>query len=173
MPVADERFAWLFDQLLANGFSDITGAEASISLPLSKRLLNDLIAAALPPSSPIRDLDVTPLENDRFLVRGRFGSSPLIPTLKLHLAIDQQPVFPESPVVVVRLEGHGVMSFAGRVLRMISLPRWLHAEQDRLHVDLRVLAVHYRLDRYLNYIDELRVNTVAGSAVVSLRGRVK
>ena len=173
MPAADERFVWLFDQLLANGFRDITGAEASITLPLSKRLLNDLIAAAMPPSSPFRDVEVTPLENDRFVVRGRFGSSPLIPTLKLHLAIDQQPVFPESPVFVVRLEGQGVMGLAGRVLRMISLPHWLHSEQDRLHVDLRVLAADYRLDPYLNYIDELRLHSVAGSAVVSLRGRVK
>jgi hypothetical protein len=173
LPAASERFAWLFDRLIADGFSDITGADASITLPLSKRLLNDLIAAAMPSSIPIRDLDVTPLENDRFVVRGRFGSSALIPTLKLHVAIEQQPVFPASPVFVVRLEGQGVMLFVGRALRMISLPRWLHVEQDRLHVDLRELAVDHRLDRYLNYIDELRVNTVAGTAVLSLRGRVR
>ena len=173
MPAADERFAQLLDRLLADGLSDITGAEASITLPVSKRLLNDLIAAAMPPSAPVRDLDVAPLDNNRFVVRGRFGSSALLPTLKLNLAIDQQPVFPQSPVLVLRLEGPGIMSLAGRVLRMITLPRWLHAEQDRLHVDLGMLAGQYHLDRYIKYVDELRVNTVAGAVVVSLRAKVK
>jgi hypothetical protein len=173
VPVANERFARLFDQLFADGFSDITGADASITLPLSKRLVNDLIAAATGPSAPVRDLDVTPLDDDRLLVRGRVGTSALLPTLKLHLAIDQQPVFPESPVLVVRREGTGIMSLAGLILRMISLPRWLQSEEDRLRIDLAVLAAQYQLDRYLKYIDELRVNAVAGTVVVSLRGRVK
>lgn len=173
MPVANDRFAPLFDRLLGDGFSDISGAEASIRLPVSTRLLNDLIAAAMPPSARVQDVDVTPLDDDRFVVRGRFASSLLAPTLKLNIAIDQQPIFPQSPILVVRLEGPAIMSFAGRVLQMISLPRWLQAERDRLHIDLRVLADQYQLDRYLRYIDELRVNAVAGTLVVSLRCRVR
>jgi hypothetical protein len=173
LPIADERFARLFDQLVGDGFSDITGTDLSITLPVSKRLLNELVAAATPPSAPVRDLDLTPLDNDRFLLRGRIGSSALLPALRLNLEIDQQPVFPESPVLVVRLQGPRIMSLAGPLLRMISLPPWLRAEQDRLHVDLRVVAAQYRVDHYLKYIDELRVNAVAGTLVVSLRGRVR
>jgi len=92
LPIADERFARLFDQLVGDGFSDITGTDLSITLPVSKRLLNELVAAATPPSAPVRDLDLTPLDNDRFLLRGRIGSSALLPALRLNLEIDQQPV---------------------------------------------------------------------------------
>jgi hypothetical protein len=160
-------------QLLDRGLSDVSGAEASVRLPVSKRLLNDLVTAALPPSAPVRDLDVTPLDDDRFLVRGRIGTSALLPGLRLKVAIDRQPAFPENPVLVLRLEGPRVMSLAGTVLGMLTLPEWLRVERDRIHVDLRALLERSSVGRYVSHIDRLHVNTVAGAVMLSLDVRVR
>ena len=169
----DERFAQLFQQLLDGGLSNVSGADASITLPLSEQLLNDLIAAALPSSFPVRELHVTPLDGDRFLVRGRPGSSSFVPSLKLHVAIDRQPDFPATPLLGLRLEGTGVMAIAGMVLRMMTLPPWIRTEQDCVHVDLRALLDRYPLGRYADHIDRVRLNTVAGALVLSVHAHVR
>jgi hypothetical protein len=168
----DERLAQLFDRLIAGGLSDVAGAEASVTLPVSSRLLNELISAALPTSSPIRDLEVTPLDGDRFLVRGRIGSS-LLPLLKLHVAIERQAEFPAFAVLVLRVESTGLMVLASHVSRLISLPAWIRMERDRIHVDLRVLADQYGVRHYVSYVDDLQVKTVAGTLLLSLRARVR
>lgn len=168
----NERVLQLFRQLLATGFSDMPGAEASVTLPISKRLLNTFISAALPPAAPVRELDVTPLDGDRFLIQGRLGSSPFLPSLKLRVAIDRQPELPESPFLTLRVESTAMMSLARPALRMVALPDWIHLDQDRIYVDLRAL-----LDRgplpYVTYIDRLRLNTVDGTVLLSARARVK
>jgi hypothetical protein len=169
----NERILQLFRQLLASGFSDMPGTEASLILPISKQLLNEIIAAALPPSVPVRDLDVTPLDGDRFLVRGRLGSSAFLPSLRLHVAIDRQPELPESPVLSLRVESTAVMSLTRAVLRMMTLPDWIHVEQDRIHVDLRALLDRHPLLPYVSYIDRLRLNTTEGTVVLSMHARVK
>jgi hypothetical protein len=158
---------------MIGGFSELVGTDASVTLPVSKRLLNDLISAALPPSAPVRELDVSPLDGDRFLVRGRIGSSPFLPPLKLNVAIDRQPEFPATPILVLRPESTALMLLAGPVLRMMSLPAWIRVEQDRIHVDLLALAAQYRLAQYASFIDSLRVNTAAGSVTLSVRARIK
>ena len=43
-----KRLERLLRQQLDNGFSDLRGAEAAITLPVSERLLNELVAGALP-----------------------------------------------------------------------------------------------------------------------------
>jgi hypothetical protein len=51
------------------------GAQAAVTLPVSERLLNELIAETLPRLSAIAELHVTPEPGDRFTVRLRVGSS--------------------------------------------------------------------------------------------------
>ena len=169
----NERVSQLLRQLMIGGFSELAGTDASIALPVSKRLLNDLISAALPPSVPVRDLDVTPLDGDRFLVRCRIGSSPFLPPLKLNIAVDRQPEFPESPILALRPESTALMLLAGPVLRMMALPPWIRIEQDRIHVDLLAFAAQYRLAQYAPFIESLRVNTVAGIVTLSVQARIK
>jgi hypothetical protein len=168
----NERLAQLFDRLIAGGLSDVAGAEASITLPVSKRLLNELASAAIPVSAPVRDLDITPLDGDRFLVRGRIGPS-LLPILKLNVAIDRQAEFPESPFLVLRLESTGLMVLARHVVRLITLPTWIHVEGDRIHVNLRALADQHGIGEYVSYIDHLQVRTISGTLMLSLRARVR
>jgi hypothetical protein len=169
----DERLTQLFDRLIAGGLSDVAGAEASVTLPISRRLLNEALAATLPSSAAVRELDVTPLDGDRFLVSGRIGSSPLLPPFQLNVAIDRQAEFPSSPVLVLRLESMGLRLLAGLVLRRIPMPAWIRIEFDRIHVDLRALADQHGVGEYFRYIDQLQVKTLSGTLLLSLRARVR
>jgi len=170
----DERLERLLRQQLDSGFADLRGAEAAITLPLSERLLNELVAEAVPPSAPVRDLQIVPEAADRFSIRLRVGSSPLIPRLKILVSIDRQPELPTSPVLVLKVESAGWMTLAGPMLRLLNaLPAGIAVHDDRIHVDLRALADRRGLASYLDYLTELRVNTLPGALVVTLRGRLR
>ena len=60
----------------ASGFEDLRGADVSATVPVSERLLNEIVQEAMPPSAPVRDIHITPQAGDRFLVRARLGASP-------------------------------------------------------------------------------------------------
>lgn len=170
----DERFAELFRRQLASGFEDVRGADASIALPVSERLLNEVIARSIPRSAPVRDLHVKPQAGDQFAVRARIGSSPLLPPISLTLSIDRQPEFPASPVLILRLQMSGLLSLAGFALRfMNALPPGIRVEHDRVYVDLRTLLEARHLGSYLDYLNELRVNTVNGAVILSIRATVR
>lgn len=170
----DERLERLLRQQLDSGFADLRGAEAAITLPLSERLLNELVAEAVPSSAPVRDLQIAPEAADRFSVRLRVGSSPLIPRLKIALSIDRQPELPASPVLVLKMESAGLMTLAGPMLRLLNaLPAGIAVHDDRIHIDLRALADRRGLASFLDYLTELRVNTLPGAVVVTLRGRLR
>jgi hypothetical protein len=170
----DERFVRLLRRQLADGFSDLRGAEAAVTIPVTEKLLNEILAESLPQSAAIRDLHVTPLASDRFTVRARLGSSTLLPPLKLTLAIDRQPDLPASPVLILRLEATGLMALAGPVLRLLNaMPEGIRVKDDRIHVDLRALAERYRLDMYFDHLDEIRVSSIEGSLGLAIRGRIR
>jgi hypothetical protein len=170
----DERLERLLRQQLGSGFADLRGAEAAITLPVSERLLNELVAGAVPSSAPVRDLQIAPEAADRFSVRLRVGSSTLIPRLKIALSIDRQPELPTSPVLVLKVESAGLMTLAGPMLRLLNaLPAGIALHDDRIHIDLRALADRRGLAPFLDYLTELRVNTVPGAVVMTLRGRFR
>lgn len=169
----DERLERLLRRQLAEGFSDLRGADAAITLPVSERLLNEILAEAIPRSVPINELHVTPEPDDRFAVQFRVGTSAFIPRVKIALAIDRQPDLPAFPVIVLRMETTGLMMLAGPALRLLNaLPAGITVKDDRIHVDLRALAERNRLAPYFDYLDELRVHTVTGALVLTLRGRI-
>ena len=160
----------LLTSLQASGFEDLRGADVSATVPISERLLNDLIQESLPPSLPIRDLHVSPREGDRFDLRFRVGSSALLPSLKLALRIDRQPDLPSSPVLVLKLEMGALMSIAGPALRFLdALPPGIRLEGDRLYVDIATLLARRGLDRYLEYARRIELHTSNGTVVAIIR----
>jgi len=170
----DERLERVLQRQLADGFPDVRGAQAAITLPISERLLNELLAETIPRSVPVTDLRVTPEAGDRFVVRFRVGSSSLVPRLKIVLAIEAQPDLPALPILVLRLETTGLMMLAGPVLRLFNaLPDGITVKDDRIHVDLRALAERRGMAPYLDYLDQLRVNTLGGAVVLTVHARIQ
>jgi hypothetical protein len=169
----DERLLRVFLRQHASGFADLRGADAAVTLPVSERLLNEAIAEVMPRSAPVRDLHVRPMADDRFAVRLRIGSSPLLPAITLTLSIERQPDFPTSPVLILRMERTGLLAIAGPALRFLNaLPAGIRVEHDRIYVDLLRLLEVRGLAHYLGYINELNVNTVEGALIVSFRASI-
>ena len=166
-------FGRLFASLQASGFEDLRGVDVSATVPISERLLNDVIQQSLPPSLPVRDLYVSPREGDRFDVRLRVGSSPFLPPLKFVLRIARQPDLPSSPVLVLKLEMTALMSLAGPALRFLdALPRGVRLERDLLYVDIASLLAQRGLERYLEYVRQLELHTSNATVIASIRAGV-
>ena len=169
----DEWIGRLFRRQLDTGFADLRGAEGAFTIPISERLLNDVLSQILPRSGGVRDLYIAPEAGDRFQVRLRLASPSFLPPIRLRIAIDRQPELPTSAVVVLRLERTGLLTLAGPVLRLMNaLPEGVAVREDRILVDLRTMLERYHFAPYLEYVSELRVNTVEGAVVLAVRGHL-
>jgi hypothetical protein len=171
----DPRLAMLLTRLRATGFSDLRGATADLTLPISDRLLNEAIAEALPSSAPVRDLQLTSLTGNKIGVRFKVAAASFLPALKLTLVIERQPELPGSPILVLKLEmGSGLQALAGSALRFLDkLPAGLRVEDDRIHVDLSMLLAERGLGELLEYAERIQVTTIEGAVVVAVRASIR
>jgi hypothetical protein len=169
----------LLAQLQASDFQDIAGSRLSVRVPVSGALLNQVIADALRTmTAPIRSVEVRPLAGDRFeaLVT---TAMPFVPTLTVHIAIEQQPQLPQSPFLVLRwsflggLGGAIASRFAGALER--RLPPAVRLDGDRIVVDVAAMVRRFAprgpID-WLRYLTLLEVHTVDDRAVVDVDAAV-
>ncbi len=169
----DPRVDAVLARLRANRFSDLRGARADITLPVADALLNELIAAALPPSAPVRDVQVSARDGNRMAVRFKVTAASFLPPINVTLVIVEQPRLPERPVLVLKLEVGGLLAMAGSALRFLeTLPPGLQVVGDSIHVDLAQLLAARGLDDVLAYAEDLRVTTMPGAVVVAIRAAV-
>jgi hypothetical protein len=155
----------------ASGFPDVAGARASVTLPVSDRLVSRLVAQSLPSSAPISEIDLRAGNANRFSVRVRLTRPALMPPITVNLGIDQQPVLPSNPVLTLRLLSTGLLSFAGAAARFFNvLPPGIRTDGDLIHVDLHTLLEQRGLADHLNYFEHLEVTTEEGRFILSVRG---
>ena len=170
----DQRLVRLLRRQAASGFEDLRGAEAAVTLPVSDKLLDEIITETLPASSKVKDIQVRAQAGNRFVVRAKLGSAPFLPPLSITAAIDRQPELPASPVLVLRLELGGLLSIAGPALRFFdALPPGIRIENDRLHIDLAQLLAARGLSGFLDHLEQLNVQTTEGTTILSLRARIR
>ena len=149
----------------------MAGARASVTLPLSDRLVSRLVSESLPPSAPVSDIDLHAQGGNRISARVRLTRPALMPPITVNLAIEQQPVLPSNPVFAVRLLSTGLFSFAGAAMRFLNvLPPGIRMEGDLIYVDLRMLLEQRGLAHYLGYLEHLELTTETGRFVLSVRG---
>ena len=169
----DARVRRVLDRLEATGFAELDGATLAATVPIRERLLNEVIAEWLP-AGHVRELQVHPRAGNRVGVRVRVGTSALLPPVNLTVVIDRQPIFPASPVLVLRLEIGGLLSLAGSALRFLdALPAGIRVERDRVFVDLAKLLEAQGLERWLGHLEDLQINSAEGSLLVSVRAAVR
>ena len=169
----DPRLAALLTRQRQRQFSDFAGAHAVVTLPVSDRLLNEALTEALPPSAPVRDLQLATLAGNRIRVRFKVGSATFLPAINLTLVIERQPELPRSPVLVLRMEMGGLLSLAGPALRFLdALPPGVRVDHDRILVDLARLLAEHGLAELLEFAEDLQVTTTDGSLVVGIRASV-
>jgi hypothetical protein len=158
----------LLADLQSSAFRDIAGSRVSARIPVSRALLNELAAQALRgTTTPVRQLDIRPREGDQLDVIVTV-SWPFVPPLKVAIAVDRQPIFPDSPVLVLRwsLLG-GVGAIASRLIGAFHrLPAGVRLDGDRLELDIAALAARSPAAPLLRYMRTLELHTVADRAVI-------
>jgi hypothetical protein len=159
--------------LQSTRFRDLAGSHVAATIPVSERLINEMVAATLPPRVSVREVHVHPEAGNRFAVRVA-PRAALLPSLTIALAIERQPDFPSSPVLVLRMATmgglFGMATSAFNVGQM--LPPGVRLEGEHIHLDLRALAAERGAAHVLDYVKQLRVTTEEGRAVLHLEGAV-
>jgi hypothetical protein len=170
--------AQIVAQLQASGFQDVSGAHVSARVPVSGALLNTIIADALRGTTgPVQSVHVRPVAGDRFEAAVTTAFS-FVPTLTVHVTVDQQPRFPASPFLVLRWSFLGLFGaiasrFAGAFES--KLPPGIRIDGDRVVIDIAAIARRSAppgaVD-WVGYLTRLELHTVDDRMVVDIEAAV-
>ena len=159
--------------LQSSGFQDLTGTRMSASIPVSERLINELVTASMPSHVPVKEAHVRPEPGERFAIR-LTPKSGFLPALTIKLAIDRQPEFPASPELVLRMATmgglFGLATAAFPIAQM--LPPGVRLDGELIYVDLRALASQRGAADVVGYIRQLRITTEAGRAILHVEAAI-
>jgi len=160
---------------ISRGCRDLAGARVSVRIPVSEALINEAIAASLPPGGRVREIHVNPRASNRLRVRLVVAKPGFLPPITLTVTIDRQPSLPDSPDLVLRLEGAGtLLTFAGPALAFIdALPPGILMRGDLVFVNLKTLAESRGLAEWLAYVERLEVSTEPGRIVLAVDAGVE
>jgi len=153
-------------------FEAFTGATAALVVPVSDRLMSDVVSRQLPDA--IRELDIEAQSGNQLTVVLRLRKPAWLPRLTIKLAIDRQPRLPDAPVLILRLLSHGALAaLAGPAAKFLTVvPPWIEIDGDLVRVDLAALLREYEAADALAYIRRLNVTTQDGSLVLAVDARV-
>jgi hypothetical protein len=159
------RFIEILRQMATTRFRDLAGARLTADMPVSERLVNELLAVTLPPGAPVRTVTIHPEAQDRLTVR-IVPKMPLLPPFALKLAIEGQPRLPVSPVLVLRMVTLGGLFglASGAVTGM--LPPGVRLEGERILVDLRSIAATRGFADLFDYLNDVQVHSDDGRLIV-------
>jgi hypothetical protein len=168
---------WLLALLRAQRaarFADVAGADVSLMLPVSDRLINQILAERLPRGGVVSAVDVEALPANQFAVRVRLGHSALLPPIRVGLLIERQPDLPAFPVIGLRIVSPGIAALAGAVVARFlqGLPPWVQFDGARISIDLLAAAATAGAEEAFGYLRSLAVTTAAGRVIVSIRASV-
>src|SRR5262245_21448392 len=143
------------------GFADVAGADASLTLPVSERLINRIIAERLPRGGVVSAVEVEAMPGNQISVRVRLGQSALLPPIRLGLAIERQPDLPSFPVIGLRIVSPAIAALAaGLVARFVrALPPWVQFDGARLSIDLLAAAASVGGAETFGYLRSLALTT--------------
>lgn len=165
-------WATLLREQRSAGFPDVAGAHASVTLPVSDRLITRLVSERLP-AAPISRFDLAAEAGSQVVVRARLARLSFVPPIRVRLFIERQPDLPESPVVVLRIASEGIAALASIALGVVKvLPPGVLLEGNLIHVNVATLLASYGAAEAFSYLTRLRVTTEHGLVVVEAQARL-
>jgi hypothetical protein len=171
--MANPRLLRLLEQVRASRFTDLQGTRISASFSIGEPLLNAAVAAAAPPSLPVRDVEVHPVAGGRIRVRAKLTRADFLPPISLTLEIERQPQAPNGPLVLRIASLPGLVSLASATLPVASmLPPGITLEDQRLIVDVWHLLDKNGYGDLIPYLDSVRVTTEEGRLLLELNVRI-
>jgi hypothetical protein len=136
-------------------------------IPIPRALLNHFVGRALAGRDiPIRALDIRPLDGDQFEAMVTV-TWPFVPPLTVSFAIEQQPSFPESPILVLRWSFLGAVgALASRLTSSLRLPDYVRLDGDRVLLNIPLLAAQFPAGSVLGYVKLLELHTADGLMII-------
>ena len=171
----DPRFEKVLAEQQRLRFPGISGSELGGTIRVSDQLLNQFVAASLPPDGVVRALQLRSRAGNWLNVKLSLAKPAFMPPLNFELTIDRQPELPHDPVVVLRFTGGAgaVLKLASSALeRSVALPPGVRLSGDRVHVDIRALLQQRGQAALLDYVQQLCVSTEEAGVAVIIRARV-
>jgi hypothetical protein len=170
----DAWWAALLRDQRSGRFPDLAGGAAAITLPVSDRLLTEvvgrLIAERAGPVGPVADLEILASPGNILTVRGRLTKSPIPLRIDVRLAIEQQPELPRSPVLALAIVSRGLVGMTAGFLKYIDvLPPGITFDGRRFAIDLAALSTRYGAAEVFSYLTELKITTAEHIVIVHAR----
>jgi hypothetical protein len=159
----------LLAHLQSTSFADLAGTRVSARVPVSRGLINRLVARALQGrSAPVRQVDLRPHDGDKLDAIVTL-TLPLVPPLKVAVVVERQPQFPSSPVLVLRwslLGGLGAMlsKFIGPQQKM---PPGVRLDGDRVLVDIPEALAGTAAAPLLAFLRGVELHTAADRLIIA------
>ena len=163
----NQSFLEILRHLQTTGFRDLGGTRISGTVPVSERLINEIVASAVRTDGPVREVRIHPTPGNALSVRVVPRAS-LLPAITVRLEIERQPELPASPVLILRMATMGgLLGLAGAALPIAGmLPPGVGLEGDRIVVDVRAIAADRGAADVLKYVTGLQLHTEEGRAVL-------
>ena len=154
-------------RLRSDHFSELAGSRASIALRVSDRLVSRELAQQIPPTVPIRDLDIVAHPDNMIAVRLRLTKPAFLPPIHLRLAIERQPELPSSPVLVLALVSQGVAGLIATALKFADvLPPGVRFVDGRFVVDFGAILARHNAAEVLTYLTSVKLTTEEGRFII-------
>jgi hypothetical protein len=136
-------------------------------IPIPRALLNHFVGRALAGrDTPIRALDIRPRDGDQFEAVVTV-TWPFVPPLTVSFAIEQQPRFPDLPILVLRWSFMGAVgALASRLTSSLHLPDGVRLDGDRLLLNIPLLAAQSPAGSMLGYVKLLELHTGDGQMII-------
>lgn len=153
-------------QLLDNNFSDLKGATAQLSIPISQALINELIRTALKGNRNIASTELSIHPQNRVTVNLKTTMIPWPLSLKLKLdkAVDLASY--SSPKMRAWMENNRLLGSLGTMLN--AMPEGIKLYGDQVVVDLGAFLKAPEQKRLLKLVKFVGIDTEEGKVILNV-----
>ena len=163
----------ILQQLRASRLADLKGTHVSVRVPISERLLNDVLAAVIPETAPVRFVQLHPGGGNRIAVRVKLARPDFLPPITVTADIVEQPAWPDGPLVLRMLSLPGLISMAGAALPVASrLPPGVRLQDQRVLIDLPVIMEAQGLGEWAPFVESVTVQSEEGRLILDVTAKV-
>ena len=151
----------IFQRLIDNNFSELTGLEVNATVPVSGPLVNEIIAASLRGNKNLEYCRVSIGEQNRLTADIK---SPLWPwPFHLKLKLFREVDFSGSPKVRAFLENNVLLGKLGALFK--ALPPEIVLYEDQISVDIGSFLRTPEQKRYLQLVKSVEISTRPGMII--------
>ncbi len=155
----------IFQRLVQTNFSELPGLTVDASIPVSERLINELVTAAVQGNQSITSCRVSIEPQNRLDLHLKTSIWPWPLNLKLKLFGSMD--FTYSPTVRAFLENHVLLAKMGALLK--ALPPGITIFRDQVSMDVEALITDPEQKRLLSLIKTVDIKTETGKLILSVK----